>query len=107
MARGVYAVSSMIRRWRGSLERTRLWNQGRGPWLASLPAAFKVRRPAALLLPWGLIRQPRSPERLGHRVAPGGPGIAPAHTRLAGSKTFSDPVAPTSARVVVDRASGA
>src|SRR5215472_11197028 len=48
----------------------------------------KVRRPAALLPAWGLIRQPRSPKRLGHRVAADGSGIARARTRLAGSETF-------------------
>ena len=35
-----------------------------------------------------LICQPRSPKRLGHRVAARGPGIARARTRLAGSETF-------------------
>src|SRR5215831_19572475 len=48
----------------------------------------KVRTPAALLPAWGLIRQPRSPKRLGHRVAAGGPGMARARTPLAGSETF-------------------
>src|SRR5215472_17137617 len=61
---------------------------GRGHWLALFAEESKVRRSAALLPAWGLIRQPRSPERLGHRVAAGGPGIAQARTRLAGSGTF-------------------
>src|ERR1700746_4099526 len=38
----------------------------------------------ALLLSWGLTSQPRSPKRLGHRIAAGGPGIASACTRLGG-----------------------
>src|SRR5947209_9911820 len=46
------------------------------------------KAPPALLSPWGLTRQPRSPKRLGHRVAAGGRGIASARTRLGGSETF-------------------
>src|SRR5580693_563016 len=42
----------------------------------------------ALLLSWGLTSQPRSPKRLGHRIAAGGPGIASACTRLGGSETL-------------------
>ena len=42
-----------------------------------------------MLLPsWGLTTQPRSPKRLGHRVAAGGHGIASACARLGGSETF-------------------
>src|SRR5438046_3248552 len=43
---------------------------------------------AMLLPPWGLTRQPRSPKRLGHRFAAGGPGIASADARLDGSEAF-------------------
>ena len=55
-----------------------------------IPAAtgFRARRSAALLLSWGLTSQPRSPKRLGHRVAAGGHGIASGYTRLGGSGTF-------------------
>src|SRR6266446_1762888 len=46
------------------------------------------RGPLRLSPPWGLTRQPRSPERLGHRVAARGHGIAWAGARLGGSETF-------------------
>jgi hypothetical protein len=47
--------------------RARRWSpRGRAP------------RPAALLPPSGLTRQPRSPKGLGHRIAASGPGIASA-----------------------------
>jgi hypothetical protein len=42
----------------------------------------------ALSPPWGLTRQPRSPKRLGHRVAASGHGIAWVCARLGGSGTF-------------------
>ena len=57
---------------------------GKRPLLAFFAAESKIQSPAALLPAWGLIRQPRSPKRLGHRVAAGGPGIDRARTRLAG-----------------------
>src|SRR5215813_10818585 len=41
-----------------------------------------------LLPAWDLTRQPRSPKRLGHRVAAGGRGIVSARTCLGGSATF-------------------
>ena len=44
--------------------------------------------PPALLPSWGLTCQPRSPKRLGHRVAAGGSGIASPGRRLSGSETF-------------------
>ena len=40
--------------------------------------------PPALLPSWGLTCQPRSPKRLGHRVAAGGSGIASPGRRLSG-----------------------
>src|SRR5215468_2309359 len=46
---------------------------GKRPLLVFFAAESKIQRPAALLPAWGLIRQPRSPKRLGHRVAAGGP----------------------------------
>jgi hypothetical protein len=58
------------------------------------PASLSPRPPnsgtkaRALLLSWGLTSQPRSPKRLGHRIAAGGPGIASACTRVGGSETF-------------------
>ena len=54
------------------------------------PAAtgFGSGRPTALLLSWGLSSQPRSPKRLGNRVAAGGHGIASGCVRLGGSETF-------------------
>ena len=49
---------------------------------------IRARRPAALLLSWGLPSQPRSPKCLGHRVAAGRHGIASACTRLGRSETL-------------------
>src|SRR5215470_13447444 len=61
---------------------------GKRPLARVFAEESEVRRPAALLPAWGLICQPRSPKRLGHRVAADGPGLARACTRLAGSETF-------------------
>ena len=52
------------------------------------PGPRPLRRPAVLLPSWGLTTQPRSPKRLGHRVAAGGHGIASACARLGGSESF-------------------
>src|SRR6266446_2419948 len=49
--------------------------------------ACRTRRPAALLPPWGLARQPRPPKRLSHSIAAGWHGIASAGTRLGRSET--------------------
>jgi hypothetical protein len=63
---------------------------------------IRARRPAVLLPSWGLPSQPRSPKRLGHRVAAGGHGIASGYTRVsAGRGRFSDPVESNSVRAAV------
>jgi hypothetical protein len=58
-------------------------DQGKRPLARVLPGVGGEARCAI-----ALTRQPRSPKRLGHRVATGGHGIASAGTRLGTSETF-------------------